>query len=213
MNANKPPAPLVTPVLLALVVLSLGGGCATTTTLSTAVPHQSVILDDHDLGSIPAAGLIVEVDPGAEPVPWQLMQGDAVVAEGTLARSEAQWPVVVGAVTAAACCVPSAAAAGFCLANPAIIAGLLTCLVVGPGGLIAILQAPSWFTVPLSCAGSAVGTTPLLLGLVGAAPPAAVELERPPTLPTVPTNAPTAPLASMLDDAGRRDTVLAEVPW
>lgn len=167
---------------VALAVLA-STACTTTTTVTTTLPHTSLILDDHDQGAV-GDGKAVEVGPGYAPVPWQLKDGDVVVAEGAIARTEAQWGVVSGAVAAAVCCVPTAAATGFCLANPAVIAGSFACLLVGPGAVLAALQAPTWFTIPVTCASTAAGASPLLLGLVGQAPPNEVVLEKAPAPPT-----------------------------
>lgn len=165
-------------ILQVLALCLVASACATTTTVTTSLPHQKVVVDDVDLGPIGKAGLAVAIKPGPTPVPWRLIgAGDVVVAEGSLARTEPRMGVVVGAVAAAACCVPAAAGLGFCVANPALLAGTITCLAAGPGAIIAAAQAPGWATIPLTCVSSAVGTSPLLLGLIGAAPPVEVRLE------------------------------------
>ena len=154
--------------------------CSTTTTLTTGVPHTAVVVDDHDYGPIPDNGVDVEAQAGFAPLSWRLLDGETVVAEGTVARTQMQPAVVAGAVGLAVCCVPTAVAAGFCLANPALLAAPLTCLVAGPGVFVSALQAPGWLSIPLSCGGAAIGSTPLLLGLVGQAPPPRAVLERAP---------------------------------
>ena len=144
--------------LVVAVLLLVSGACTTTTTLTTTLPHTNVIVGDHDEGSV-GDGKDVEVGPGFAPVPWTLKEGDVVVAEGAIDRTEPQWGVVGGAIAAAACCVPAAAAIGFCVANPGVVAGAFACVLVGPGALLAGLQAPTWFTIPVTCASTAIGAS------------------------------------------------------
>ncbi len=170
--------------LVGLALLLASQACTTTTTLKTSLPHASLVVDDHDYGAVPAAGVDVDVGPGFAPVAWRLVDGQKqLVAAGEIPRTEPETAIVAGAVAAAACCVPSAVAAGFCLANPALIAAPLTCLVAGPGVFVSALQAPSWFTIPLACGGAAAGSTPLLLGLIAQAPPPQATLEHAPAPP------------------------------
>jgi hypothetical protein len=179
------------PVLLLGLVLGLAllQACTTTTTMSTKLHHTKLVVDDHDYGPIPEGGAVnVEAKPGFAPLSWRLLDGETVVAEGGVPRTEVEAGVVAGAVTAAACCVPSAVAAGFCLANPALIAAPLTCLVAGPGVFVSALQAPGWLSIPLACSGAAVGSSPLLLGLIGQAPAHEATLERAPEPPATASN-------------------------
>ncbi|MDP2344730.1 MAG: hypothetical protein Q8O67_27520 [Deltaproteobacteria bacterium] len=182
--------------LLLCALLALGlQACTTTTVLTTTLPHTGLVVDDKDYGPIPDGGIEVEAKPGFAPLPWRLFDGETVVAEGGVPRTEVVNGIVAGAVAGAVCCIPSAVAAGFCLANPALLAAPLTCLVAGPGVFVSALQAPSWLSIPLSCGGAALGSTPLLLGLIGQAPPPTATLER----------APAPPSTAARDDG--------EIPW
>lgn len=162
------------------VALSVGivvaSGCATDSTfrapgLAAADDGTAprLILDERDVGAIDAHdGLKVPVPPGVGPVQWKIVDGGEVLGQGTLERDQVAWGVVLGAGAAAACCIPTMAATGFCLANPALVASPFACAVGNPGACLAALQAPGWTSVPLTTLGAALGATPLAFGLLGA---------------------------------------------
>ena len=172
------------------VAVSMGGACTTTTTFRAPgahvpghAPRGSLVVDERDYGAIPPAGVEVPVGPGFAPVAWRIVDGGEVLAEGTVERDQVAWGVVIGAGIAAACCIPSAAATGFCLANPALLTAPLTCLAGNPGVVVTACAAPGWTSVPMAGIGAAVGATPLLFGFMGQHPPPSVELTAVPTRP------------------------------
>jgi len=192
-------------VVVAVVVTVLGGGvgCTTTTTFRAAgssgadSPRGSLVVDEHDYGAMPPGGIDVPIPAGYAPVAWRVVEGGEVLAEGTVERDQVAWGVVIGAGLAAACCVPTAAATGFCLANPALLTAPITCLLAGnPGVVITACAAPGWSSIPLTSIGAAVGATPLLFGFMGQHLPPSVELSALPPRPAAPTpTTPTGPAA------------------
>jgi hypothetical protein len=181
------PAALRTAALCtALVGLT---SCATKSTMTVpAGPAGRVLVVDEKAVDVPADGRVaVEVGPGFQPVAWELRTSGAAdattVATGAIARTEPLLAIAATAAAGAACCVPTLAVAGMCLANPGLLAAPLLCLAspdVAVGICVPVLQAPSCATVPLATTGAALGLSPLLLGLVAQAPPDAVDLEVPP---------------------------------
>ena len=172
------------------MALSIVGACTTATTFRAPganvpghAPRGSLVVDERNYGAIPPAGVEVPVAPGFAPVAWRIVDGGEVLAEGTVERDQVAWGVVIGAGIAAACCIPSAAATGFCLANPALLAAPVTCLAGNPGAIVTACAAPGWTSVPMAGVGAAVGATPLLFGFMGQHPPPSVELTAVPTLP------------------------------
>jgi hypothetical protein len=180
-----------------LAVAMLAGACSTTTSFVVENAPAGTVLD---VGNAPAVAVTspsaipIEVSTGAEPVQWKLRNTHGVVVdEGTIERTEVQWPIVATGLGLAACCMPGGAAVGFCLANPALLAAPISCLAAGNAGVvITTLASPSWATGPLTAAGFAVGATPVLLGLAAQAPPAQVTITLPASV-VVPVPMPTAP--------------------
>ena len=187
-------APLISVVALVLAVGS-GSDCTTTSTFRLAddadVPPREarLLLDDRDVGRIDEGGVDVPIAPGIAPVKWRVVEGGEVIGEGTLERDEVAWGVVLGAGAAAACCVPTMAATGFCLANPALLASPLAIALGNIGACSTACQAPGWSSIPLSVIGAGVGATPLFFGLLGAHLPPEVTLRTAPK--TAPATAPT----------------------
>jgi hypothetical protein len=185
--------------------------CSTTTSFVVENAPAGTVLD---VGTAPPAAVgtspvAVDIATGAEPVPWKLRSAaGAVVDEGMLERTEVQWPVVATGLGLAACCVPTGAVAGFCLANPALLAAPISCLAGNAGVVVTTLASPSWASGPLTAVGMAAGATPLLLGLAGQAPPAQVTISLPaPVVPAVPP-APVVPAPAIPTPAGAPDTAL-----
>lgn len=185
--------------VVGVMLLLASVGCSTTTTFRAAgssadSPRGSLVVDDHDYGALPPGGVEVPVPAGYAPVAWRLVEGGEVLAEGTVERDQVAWGVVIGAGLAAACCVPTAAATGFCLANPALLTAPITCLAAGnPGVVITACAAPGWSSIPLTSIGAAVGATPLLFGFLGQHLPPTVEFTALPTRPAAPTAPADAP--------------------
>ena len=193
--------------LKAIVVIVFGAvlltsvGCSTTTTFrapggsGTDSPRGTLVVDEHDYGAMPPGGIDVPIPAGYAPVAWRVVEGGEVLAEGTVERDQVAWGVVIGAGLAAACCVPTAAATGFCLANPALLTAPITCLAAGnPGVVITACAAPGWSSIPMTSIGAAVGATPLLFGFLGQHLPPTVELTALPTRPAAPTAPADAPI-------------------
>jgi hypothetical protein len=165
------------------------------------VRDAHLIVDEHDVGRIDGTGVDVPIPAGVAPVQWRVVEGGQVIGEGSLERDQVAWGVVLGAGAAAACCIPTMAATGFCLANPALLASPLACAAGNPGVCITACQAPGWSSIPFTGIGAALGATPLFFGLLGAhlppevtltvAPPAPTPTQ--PTAPTAPTTTPTEP--------------------
>jgi hypothetical protein len=179
--------------------------CATTTSFVVENAPAGAVLDVGTAPRVVVTGtspIAVEIATGAEPVPWQLRNAAGVIVdEGLIDRTEVQWPVVATGLGLAACCIPTAGVAGFCLANPALLAAPISCLAGNAGVVVTTLASPSWASGPLTAVGMAAGATPLLLGLAGQAPPAQVTiaLSAVPALPmpAEPVAAqPTAPAAA-----------------
>jgi len=206
--------------VLVLVLGALGAGaCTTTSTFKLADADSArdahLIVDEHDVGRIDSTGVDVPIPPGVAPVQWRVVDGGDVIGEGTVDRDQIAWGVVLGAGAAAMCCIPTAAATGFCLANPALLASPLACAAGNPGVCITACQAPGWSSIPLSGIGAAVGATPLVFGLLGAHLPPEVTLQVTPTstpaapttpdappMPTTPTTATEAPPQTALRAEG-----------
>jgi hypothetical protein len=199
---------------LALTVgIVVATGCATDSTfrapgLAAADDGTAprLILDERDVGAIDAHdGLKVPVPPGVGPVQWKIVDGGEVLGQGTLERDQVAWGVVAGAGVAAACCIPTMALTGFCVANPAILASPLACALGNLGVCSVALQAPGWTTVPLTTLGAALGATPLAFGLMGAHLSPEVTLTTPPPS-SAPPSEPATESAAPVGTSGRSST-------
>ncbi len=171
-------APLVAHVVA--LVIALASGCARTVQVKVEGPHTDVTVGDVALGTVPDEGAPVEVPAGIAAVPFEVRRGDVVVT-GELPRTEPSYWVLGGALGGAACCVPTALALGFCVANPgALLAPYLVATGIGDFGAVnAACVSPSWATLPLLSGCTALGLTPALLALWADAPPAEVTLVAP----------------------------------
>lgn len=186
--------------LWTLLAGALLAGCSTTTTFVVENAPAGAVLD---VGAAPAVPVTsskavpVDVPTGASPVEWKLRDARGlVVDEGAIERSEVQWPILATGIGLAACCMPSGAALGFCLANPALLAAPISCLAAGNAGVVVTtLASPSWASGPLTAAGFALGATPVLLGLAAQVPPerVTITLPAPAAAPTQPVPVPAAP--------------------
>jgi hypothetical protein len=183
--------------VVGIVVIAGGAACSTTTTIRTSTPSDAkLIVDDHDYGVV-GSGQEVEVAAGFEPLHWTLIDGGQIVAEGDIDRDQVSWGIVVGAGAAAACCVPTMAVTGFCIANPALLVAPIAIL-VNPGLLVTTCQAPGWLSVPFTAIGAGVGSAPLFLGLLGQHPPPEVTLTAPSRLPSrLPLRRPAEPTSPL----------------
>lgn len=165
---------------LAFLVTVVGSGCATTTTFTGPSTDAHLVVDGHDYGAF-SGDVQVPAPAGPAPLRWQIVDdGGNELARGLVPRSEPVWPIVVGAAAGATCCVPSAMALGFCLANPALLAAPLVLLTNNIGSIVVAFQAPGWATVPMTSIGALTGSAPLLLGLVAQRPPDRWDLSPPP---------------------------------
>jgi len=179
--------------LVVFAIVAAQAACTTTTTFRDAggAPDRELVVDDHDYGPIPDGGVDVPVGIGYAPLHWQVREAGKVIAEGDVERDQVVWGIVIGAGLAAACCIPTMAATGFCLANPLAYAG---CFTGNVGGIVTACQAPGWSSIPMTAVGSAVGASPLMFGLLGAHPASEVVLTtpspaaRPQPQPPVPTS-------------------------
>jgi hypothetical protein len=155
------------------------GGCARTVTVRVAEPHTRVVFNGRDVGTVPPEGEKVEVPPGLAAIPYAIEDGEARI-DGAVPRSEPVWWMVGAGAAGAACCAPSLAAAGFCLANPAVLVAPLGFLAAGDAGVLtASFVSPSWLTLPAMTLCGAAGMTPLGLALAAEALPDEVVLRAP----------------------------------
>lgn len=169
--------------LAALVVaagLAVALGCTQTVYVRTDVKADRVVVDGEDLGPLsPSGEAEVDISLGVFPVPYELTV-DGKTYSGTIEREEPSALIIAGATLAAVSCVPCCTAAGCCAANPQLLAtpvlGLI-CSVGGPPAAFnltysccaSLFLRPGWLTAPLTCAGCAAGSTPLLgFGVKGA---------------------------------------------
>lgn len=178
-------------------------GCAQTVTVKVDGPHTAARFGETALGEVPAAGKPVEVPVGMGAVPYEVERGGEVV-RGQVARTEPNPWLLTAAIGGVACCVPSALALGFCVANPGVLVAAPLVL-VGIGDLGAVTAgcvAPSWFTLPLLSGCGALGLSPAVAALWADAPPGEVVLPAPapataPEAPTEPAPADAAPIVGM----------------
>ncbi len=182
-------------LLAALASSWWSSGCATDSTfvVEHAPAGSSLVVEDRYHPLTPGEPLLVSVPAGDQPVRWRVEKDVGVlVGEGTVPRTDIEWPVVVFGTAAAACCMPGGALLGFCLANPAVLALPLAALTGNVGGSVAALDSPTWTTIPFTVAGAALGATPLLLAMVAQSPADVITLALP--VPTTPV--PTTPVAA-----------------
>lgn len=174
---------------LAAVSSLIAASCATSNTfiVNNAPPGSALVVDDrqHPLKGEP---VIVSVETGTDPVPWRVERaGGVVVDEGIVERTELEWGVVALGTGMAACCMPSGALLGFCVANPSLFAAPFTIVLGDAGSVVNTIQSPGWASIPFTTVGIAAGAIPLLLGLVAQSPPDVVTLNLPRTVePTAP---------------------------
>lgn len=136
----------------------------------------------------------VEIPPGIDDVPFEIREGENI-RRGLISRSEPDIPWVVTAVVATACCVPSLAATGFCVSNPAMWLAIVGgCASVNPSLCLSVASfSPTWWSLPVASGGALCGTTPLWANLWASRVPAVVDL-RPPDAPA-PAPKPESPKA------------------
>jgi hypothetical protein len=163
--------------LLLLTVLC--GACAPRVLVRAEGAHTHVVVDGKDLGHIPAGGTSIDVSIGADAVPYEVHNGD-VVRRGELPRSDTLWWLVAAGVGGAVCCVPTLAAAGCCIANPAVLGIPIAVGITGNvGALVSVCAAPSWLTLPGVALGALAGASPLGLAFLADTLPPVVTLPMP----------------------------------
>jgi hypothetical protein len=157
-------------------------GCATITVKSDAT-DSSIIVDGQALGSANPDGTKVEIGPGLDPVPYEIVGPDGSVTEGSIVRSEPVWWVLALAGAGVLCCTPSLLASGFFVSNLGICSGPLLfllsgCAICDVGSLTRSFTNPSWLTVPTMAVCGTLGLAPAGVALLAEAPPEVVELNR-----------------------------------
>ncbi len=191
---------LVSPIA---ILASLALGCTRSVQVKVDGPHSDVTVGEAKLGAVPAGGTTVEIPAGIGAVPYEVRRGDAVVT-GELQRTEPNPWLLGGAIGGVACCMPSALALGFCVANPgALLAPYFAVTGYGDLGTVnAACVAPSWATLPLLSGCGTLGLSPALLALWADAPPTELSLPAPgssdprpddPAPASAASSAPTAP--------------------
>lgn len=199
------------PVVLGAAIA--GGACTRTVNVRVEGAHTKASVAGTDLGEVPPAGEPVVIPVGMEPVPFEVdNRGTRTV--GSLARTEPVWWLIAAGVLGAACCAPSLATAGFCLANPAIIGAPLAFAVAGDvGALTAPCVAPSWLTLPVVTGCTAVGMTPLGFALTAETLPDEIVLLAPAAEEPPPPREPRPPPARPRDGTGGRPGKLRPLPF
>lgn len=176
---------------LAAVSSLLAASCATNNTfiVNNAPPGSALVVDDrqHALKGEPVT---VSIETGTDPVPWRVERSGVLVDEGVVERTELEWGVVALGTGMAACCMPSGALLGFCIANPSLFAAPFTIAVGDAGSVVNTIQSPGWASIPFTTVGIAAGAIPLLLGLVAQSPPDVVTLNLPRTVEPLTPRAP-----------------------
>jgi hypothetical protein len=158
------------------VAIVLAAGCAQTTHVKVETAHTDVLLDGVDIGPVEGDGVDVDVKPGMSPVKYEIHDHD-VVKVGSIARTDAVWWMLALGIGGAACCAPTLASAGFCLANPGVIGAPIAFAASGDcGACLSSFVAPSWFTIPLVAACGALGLSPLGLALIADQVPKSIVL-------------------------------------
>jgi hypothetical protein len=150
--------------------------------LSAACAHPVRVVVDRNKfdtvnvdGQTPKNG-VVEVRPGQKPVPYTVSKGELVVS-GEVPRTEPVWWIIALGVGGAAVCAPSLAALGFCIANPGVIGAPLAFAVFGDVGVLtSACVSPSWATLPVVTACTAVGLAPLGAALTAETLPETITL-------------------------------------
>lgn len=189
------------------------GACTRTVNVRVEGAHTKVHVAGTDLGEVPPAGEPVVIPVGMEPVPFEVdNRGKRTV--GSLARTEPVWWLIAVGVIGAACCAPSLATAGFCLANPAIVGAPLAFAVAGDvGALTAPCVAPSWLTLPVVTGCTAVGMAPLGFALTAETLPDEIVLLAPVAEEPPPPREPRAPSSGPHDSTGGRPGTLRPLPF
>jgi hypothetical protein len=163
-------------VRLAVLFVAAAAGCAQTTHVKVETAHTDVLLDGVDIGPVEGDGVDVDVKPGMKPVKYEIRDHD-VVKVGSIARTDAVWWMLALGIGGAACCAPTLASAGFCVANPGVIGAPIACLASGDvATLTSSFVAPSWFTLPLVAGCGALGLSPLALALISDQVPKSIVL-------------------------------------
>lgn len=168
---------LVVAVAVALSAL----GCSEKVLVRTDPPGASLRVGEQDLGALPPAGQEIEVPTGMGGVPVELKVGEQAFST-QLPRDRLNWWLVAAGVGGVVCCVPSLAAAGLCLANPALLPAALGCALGGGNVFICCgaLAQPSWCTLPFGAAGALLGATPAAALLFAGKPAPEVVFKQPP---------------------------------
>lgn len=173
---------------ITLLIVVAAGACTRTVNVRVEGPHTKVTFAGRDLGEVPPSGESVDIPPGMEPVPFEVERGTES-AVGSLARTEPVWWIVAAGVAGAACCAPTLAGAGFCLANPAIVGAPLAFAIAGDvGALTAPCVAPSWLTLPAVTTCAAVGLAPLGAAFAAETVPDEIVLRAPGSSPSPATS-------------------------
>jgi hypothetical protein len=165
-----------------LVLASLAAGCSEKVLVRTDPPGAALRVGEQDLGPLPPEGKEIEVPSGFGGVPVELKVGDQAWPVD-LPRDRLNWWLVAAGVGGMLCCVPSLAAAGLCLANPALVPAALGCVLGGGNVFICCgaLAQPSWCTLPFGAAGALIGATPATALLFAGRPAPEVVFKQPPS--------------------------------
>ena len=163
--------PLLSTMLLSSWLLL--SSCATNNTffVNNAPAGSALIVDDRAHPLTGAGPVVVSIETGTDPVPWRVERAGVVVDKGIVERTDIEWGTVVVGTGMAACCMPSGAMLGFCLANPSLFAAPFTVVVGGAGSIVNTIESPGWASIPFTTIGLAGGSIPLLFALGAQSPP------------------------------------------
>ena len=153
--------------------------CSQHVQIRTEEAPAELWIDGERVGQTTRGKLAAEIPPGMEDVPFEIRRKSEIV-RGVIPRSEPNIPWVVTTVLATACCVPSLAATGFCVANPAMwLAALGGCASVNPSLCLSVASfSPTWWTLPVAIGGVVCGTSPLFSNLWASQVPDVVDLSK-----------------------------------
>ena len=162
------------PPLWLVVALLAGTGCAHKIKVVTSPPGAMVSVDGKTIGTSP---VVYEESPlpGSHRIEARLAGHRP--ARVVVQRSDVDWWWVAGGVGGCVLCSGPSCLAAASLANLSLCPACAGCLLtMNPGTLLAILTAPSLFTVPLVSLGALIGVSPLGLLALSERSPGVIKL-------------------------------------
>lgn len=134
-------------------------GCQT---VEVRAPEGATVVLGDEEKLVTERSVKIDVGPGFAAVPYAVTDSEGKTVEGEVDRSELSlwWALAAFGITA--CTLPTCLACAVAVANPGLfVAPFFALSTVSLAPLTAIISAPSWFTLPLVGAGTAVGLQPM----------------------------------------------------